>query len=99
MHCIKMEAVLSCPLEHALALAREFDLVSEWNSYVTDSLLLAAPTIWQSWVYGSTWMPFPIPQMDAVAQGRGYDLGEVRSLLPLRPSPCSGLRAFIEGRR
>lgn len=66
------------PLERPLALAREFDLMSSWNHYVLDSSLLHVPTIWQSWVYAALWMPFPFPQMDALAQGRGYDLSEVR---------------------
>lgn len=58
-------------------MAREFDLMKTWNKYVTDSRLLHAPTIWESWVYGALWMPFPFPQIDALATGRGYDLSDV----------------------
>ena len=80
VHHIKMESTLPTPLERPLALAREFDLMSGWNPYVKDSSLLHAPTIWQSWVYAALWMPFPFPQIDTLAMGRGYDLSEA--------SPC-----------
>ena len=76
VHHIKMESTLPTPLERPLALAREFDLMSGWNPYVKDSSLLYAPTIWQSWVYAALWMPFPFPQIDTLATGRGYDLSE-----------------------
>lgn len=79
VHHIKMDAILPHPLERPLALAREFDLMSTWNHYVKDSSLLHAPTIWESWVYAGMWMPFPFPEIDALATGRGYDLSEARS--------------------
>lgn len=76
-HHIKMESVLPHPLERPLSLAREFDLMNSWNHYITDSQMLLAPSIWQSYVYAAMWMPFPFPQMECLGTGRGYDLSKV----------------------
>lgn len=77
-----MEATLPHPLERPLSLAREFDLMETWNDYVKDSRLLLAPNIWESFVYAGLWMPFPFPQIDALAKGRGYDLSVVSLKMP-----------------
>lgn len=99
VHHIKMESTLPTPLERPLALAREFDLMSGWNPYVKDSSLLYAPTIWQSWVYAALWMPFPFPQIDTLATGRGYDLSEASACWHSSPGvltlPCYCCKATL----
>ena len=40
-----MEAVLDAPIEHALAMAVEFDLVKTWNRYVRNSVILHAKCV------------------------------------------------------
>ena len=41
-HSVKLEAVLEAPIEHALALAVEYDLTKRWNSFMKESAILHA---------------------------------------------------------
>ena len=77
MHSFKFEAVFDAPVEHMLALAREFDLTSSWNKYTLDSTILHEESIFETLVYAAAWMPPPFPQADSVLQARGLDLAEV----------------------
>ncbi|EIE25651.1 hypothetical protein COCSUDRAFT_39952 [Coccomyxa subellipsoidea C-169] len=82
-HSVRMEAILDAPIEHALAMAVEFDLVKTWNRFVTDSVILHAKKRrypFLSYFYGSMWTPFVI--FGACVKAEGYDIGEEdRSLL------------------
>ena len=77
VHSFKFEAVFDAPVEHLLALAREFDLTSSWNKYTLDSTILHEESIFETVVYAAAWMPPPFPQADSVLQARGLDLAEV----------------------
>ena len=77
MHSFKFEAVFDAPVEHMLALAREFDLTSSWNKYTLDSTILHEESIFETVVYAAAWLPPPFPQPDSVLQARGLDLAEV----------------------
>lgn len=77
IHSFKFAADFDTPLENLLALSREFDLTSTWNSYVLDSIILEEPSIFESTVYSGSWLPFPFPAIDCVVQARGVDLADV----------------------
>ena len=77
VHSIKLESVLDCSLERVLSLAAEYDLMPTWNKYVVDATVVAQPSIFDSYVYSATWLPFPFPLVDLLVRGRGFDLGQV----------------------
>ena len=77
MHSFKFSADFNSPLEHILAMSREFDLTHLWNRYVLESLILAEPSIFQSTLYAASWLPFPFPHIDVVVEARGIDLADV----------------------
>ncbi len=79
IHSFKFSADFNSPLEHLLAMSREFDLTHIWNRYVLDSTILAEPSIFQSTLYAASWLPFPFPHIDVVVEARGIDLADVRS--------------------
>lgn len=88
VHSFKFAADFDSPLEHLLAMSREFDLTHIWNRYVLDSIILAEPSIFESTLYAASWLPFPFPHIDVVVQARGIDLAdEDRCLLVLMNSP------------
>ena len=62
-------------------MSREFDLTHTWNRYVTESIILSEPSIFESTLYAASWLPFPFPHIDVVVNARGIDLAEVRSRL------------------
>ncbi|KAK9815171.1 hypothetical protein WJX73_009664 [Symbiochloris irregularis] len=76
VHSIKMQATLDCPLELLLSLAAEYDLMSAWNKYALDPVVLAMPSLWEKYVYSGVWLPFPFPHMDLTVRGKGWDLGK-----------------------
>ena len=77
VHSFKFAADFDSPLEHLLAMSREFDLTYIWNRYVLDSIILAEPSIFESTLYAASWLPFPFPHIDVVVQARGIDLADV----------------------
>jgi len=77
VHSFKFSADFNSPLEHILAMSREFDLTHLWNRYVLESLILAEPSIFQSTLYAASWLPFPFPHIDVVVEARGIDLADV----------------------
>lgn len=88
VHSFKFSADFNSPLEHILAMSREFDLTHLWNRYVLESLILAEPSIFQSTLYAASWLPFPFPHIDVVVEARGIDLAdEDRCLLILMNTP------------
>ena len=73
-------------------MSREFDLTYTWNRYVIESLILAEPSIFESTLYASSWLPFPFPHLDVVVTARGIDLADVSvSCLPC----CKSLHAML----
>jgi len=78
VHSFKFAADFNSPLEHILAMSREFDLTHLWNRYVLESLILAEPSVFQSTLYAASWLPFPFPHIDVVVEARGIDLADVR---------------------
>ena len=58
-------------------MSREFDLTHTWNRYVTESVILAEPSIFESTLYSASWLPFPFPHLDVVVKARGIDLADV----------------------
>ena len=78
VHSFKFAADFDSPLEHMLAMSREFDLTHTWNRYVTESMILAEPSIFESTIYAASWLPFPFPHIDVVVTARGVDLADVR---------------------
>ena len=77
VHSFKFAADFESPLEHVLAMSREFDLTHTWNRYVTESIILAEPSIFENTVYAASWLPFPFPHIDVVVSARGIDLADV----------------------
>ena len=77
VHSFKFAADFNSPLEHILAMSREFDLTHLWNRYVLESIILAEPSIFQSTLYAASWLPFPFPHIDVVVEARGVDLADV----------------------
>ena len=77
VHSFKFAADFDSPLEQVLAMSREFDLTHTWNRYVTESVILAEPSIFESTVYAASWLPFPFPHIDVVVAARGMDLADV----------------------
>ena len=69
-------------------MSREFDLTHTWNRYVTESIILAEPSIFESTLYSASWLPFPFPHIDVVVQARGIDLADVSCMCS---SSCYGL--------
>ena len=89
IHSFKFAADFDTPLENLLALSREFDLTSTWNSYVLDSIILEEPSIFESTVYSGSWLPFPFPAIDVVVQARGFDLADVSAPQHAVSRPCN----------
>ena len=81
VHSFKFAADFDSPLDHILAMSREFDLTHTWNRYVTESIILSEPSIFESTLYAASWLPFPFPHIDVVVNAQGIDLAEVRSQL------------------
>ncbi len=88
VHSFKFSADFNSPLEHILAMSREFDLTHLWNRYVLESLILAEPSIFQSTLYAASWLPFPFPHIDVVVEARGIDLADVRLCCGNPPFIC-----------
>lgn len=80
VHSFKFAADFNSPLEHILAMSREFDLTHSWNRYVTESVILSEPSIFESTLYAASWLPFPFPHIDVVVSARGIDLADVSHL-------------------
>ena len=66
-------ADLDCCAHEALALGREFDLVSTWNSLVLDSTVLAQRGWLDMRVYSGVRLPWPLAPRQAWVAVRGCD--------------------------
>lgn len=66
VHCFKATCGLPAPMEQPLAMAREFDLVTSWNSYITNSPILKTFCDIDMLVYASVWLPWPFAERDVL---------------------------------
>ncbi|KAL4425457.1 hypothetical protein ABPG75_009473 [Micractinium tetrahymenae] len=89
VHSLKFSAVLDHPLEHLLALVHEFDLIVTWNKFSLASLMLAEPSIFESYVYGAQWMMRPFKPMQGLLHARGFDLADEHKCLLVSLEDCT----------
>ncbi|KAK9842693.1 hypothetical protein WJX74_000794 [Apatococcus lobatus] len=88
IHSVRLEGTFATSIECLLAMGREFDLASTWNSYMLDSLILSEPSLFEATLYASNWLPFPFSPCDCIVHAKGYDLAqEDRSLFMLMETP------------
>jgi hypothetical protein len=73
VHCFKGACLLPAPLTHVLAMAREFDLVKSWNSYITVSNIVGVNCQVDVTTYAAVWMPWPFAERDVFIQAVGVD--------------------------
>eukprot|EP00882_Tetradesmus_deserticola_P012675 GHRQ01013432.1.p1 GENE.GHRQ01013432.1~~GHRQ01013432.1.p1 ORF type:complete len:362 (+),score=121.86 GHRQ01013432.1:773-1858(+) len=66
VHCFKGSCLLPAPMNHPMAMAKEFDLVSSWNSYITNSSILRTFCDVDMLVYASVWLPWPFAERDVL---------------------------------
>ncbi|KAI8468372.1 MAG: hypothetical protein J3K34DRAFT_12713 [Monoraphidium minutum] len=91
-HCFKSACELDCEMHELLSMAREFDLVPTWNSYITQTDILQISSLVELLVYASVWMPWPFAERDVLIQAVGIDmLAEDGSLAISFSSPDGGL--------
>ncbi len=77
-------------------MSREFDLTHTWNRYVTKSVILAEPSIFESTLYAASWLPFPFPHIDVVVAARGIDLADVSSWAALVVTSICSVLCYAE---
>ncbi|KAK9845253.1 hypothetical protein WJX81_001330 [Elliptochloris bilobata] len=80
-HTIKYSADVPAPLEHALALCVEYDLLSTWQSGVMLDTLILCSKAHSETFYGAIWTPLMI--FETLVEGHGHDLGEEQRCLML----------------
>ncbi|WIA14126.1 hypothetical protein OEZ85_002670 [Tetradesmus obliquus] len=66
VHCFKGSCLLPAPIYQPLSMAKEFDLVSSWNSYITNSSILRTYCDVDMLVYASVWLPWPFAERDVL---------------------------------
>lgn len=85
-HSMKMEGLADHPLENALALLFELDLMPSWHNLMTRAQKLLSPSDYLSYNHAVHWMPFPFSNMDCLFTAHAYDLSQVLTPAPLFPS-------------
>ena len=58
VHSLKYEADFDCTVAQLVSMAREFDLIADWNKHVKQSVVLDAPELFRVAVYGSVFFPW-----------------------------------------
>ena len=96
-HSIKFQTVFDHPAEHILALIHEWDLIPTWNKFSLETIRIAEPSIFESYVYGSQWMMRPFRNMQAFIHARGFDLAETHRSLLILASDASDLSKLPKG--
>ncbi|GAX74815.1 hypothetical protein CEUSTIGMA_g2262.t1 [Chlamydomonas eustigma] len=74
MHCFRARCTIEAPAEHILCIAREFDLCREWNKYCLVCNFLKEYSLTDILAFATVWMPWPLSNMDLVAEATGVDL-------------------------
>lgn len=78
-------------------MAREFDLVPTWNSYITQTNILQITSLVELLVYASVWLPWPFAERDVLIQAVGMDmLAEEGCLAISFSSPDGGMPDGVE---
>lgn len=96
-HCFKSGCILNCELHELLSMAREFDLVPTWNSYITQTDILQISSLVELMVYASVWLPWPFAERDVLIQAVGIDvLAEDGSLAISFASPEGGVPPSLD---
>ncbi|GBF90344.1 hypothetical protein Rsub_02450 [Raphidocelis subcapitata] len=96
-HCFKAACELDCELPELLSMAREFDLVPTWNSYITQTDILQITSLVELLVYASVWIPWPFAHRDVLIQAVGMDmLAEDGSVAISFASPEAGMPEDVE---
>lgn len=80
-HSLKFSATFDHPIAHILSLAFEWDLLTTWNKFAIDTLKLAEPSIFESFVYGAQWLPPGIKDAHAFVHAKAYDLADEQRCL------------------
>jgi len=95
VHSLKLEGAIPATLLHVLAVAREFDLVSTWVRFFSDTAVLDARSLLEVTVYAGLWVPYPLTDRDFAVAVRGVDaLDEHGCLLILFHSAEPGLETL-----
>ena len=68
------ETTYDVPAAWLLAFAREWDLMSAWNKYTSNTEILSVPHLLQALVYGELWLPWPLSNRSVMFTARGIDL-------------------------
>lgn len=58
VHSIKYSANLECSVAEIVSIAREFDLIADWNKHVKQSAILEVPKLFKLVAYGSIYFPW-----------------------------------------
>eukprot|EP00775_Hariotina_reticulata_P008307 gene8307-8492_t len=81
VHCFKGSCTLPAPLEQPLAMAREFDLIHSWNSYLTNSSIVRTFCDVDLLAYASVWMPWPLAERDVLISAVADDQLKERGVI------------------
>jgi hypothetical protein len=84
VHSLKLEGAVPASLLHVLAIAREFDLVSTWVRFFSDTCVLEAPSLLRVTVYAGLWVPYPLTDRDFCVAVRGVDALDEHGCLLIR---------------
>ena len=68
------ETTYDVPAAWLLAFAREWDLMSAWNKYTSNTEILSIPHLLHALVYGELWLPWPLSNRSVMFTARGVDL-------------------------
>ncbi|KAK3280440.1 hypothetical protein CYMTET_11720 [Cymbomonas tetramitiformis] len=74
VHRFKFEATFETATLDLLSLAREFDLISSWNTFILDPTILCRTSFTGLMVYLGVWVPWPATSKDVILSARGFDL-------------------------
>jgi hypothetical protein len=73
-HFLRWEAVYDAEPHELLSVAREWDLMSKWNKYLSNTAILSEPTEMSVLACGDLWTPWPLANRSMQFECRGYDL-------------------------
>ena len=74
VHSIQMSGEVDSETKAVLSIAREWDLVSSWNTFLLDTLCLSVDNLLSVTVYAALWTPPPLSHRDFAVHVRGVDL-------------------------
>lgn len=74
VHSFRAECTLDAPLEHPMALAKEFDLTKTWNKYILESQVLGDLGPVHFMLRVVTWMPWPLKPVEILVEVVGSEM-------------------------